>query len=267
MIPGGPAVQKRPFHRPEVIITAGVRGLPPPSSGSTPARGKARGAKAGTRGSNVARNMQGALVGPGDRLSPAGYPRLGSGQGVKCAAHSLTSARRRVAKPSPADLRVLRLVVQQQWRLFWSETRRGKAWLCAALCKFLKPVGTCSRISKTGRTRRALPGSGKSADPCWGAWALVRCATPSCISSDEVDPGLPAGMFCLRSAVGGMVTKTEKPGNHRTRGPHGRLVTRSPLPAWGSARSGPRGPGSGADTRSQGSPGESCCSGGEARAD
>lgn len=106
---GGPSEQcirgspffdsRRPFHRPERYHQS--RGPRSASSFLRIHAGKARGAKAGTRDSNVARNMQGALVGPGDRLSPVGYPRLGSGQGVKCAAHPLTSARRRVAKPSP----------------------------------------------------------------------------------------------------------------------------------------------------------------------
>lgn len=98
-LPAGLRFRSGPFTGQSVIITAGARGLPPPSSGSTPARRGAR--RLGPEGTG-ARNTQGALVGPGDRLSPAGYPRLGSGQGVKCAAHSLTSARRRVAKPFPS---------------------------------------------------------------------------------------------------------------------------------------------------------------------
>lgn len=58
------------------------------------------------------------------------------------------------------------------------------------------------------------------------------CAKPSCVSSDEVDPDFllecsPVPQMCS----GWSVTKTEKAGNHRTRGPHGRLLTLSPLPA------------------------------------
>ena len=57
---------------------------------------------------------------------------------------------------------------------------------------------------------------------------------------------------------------SEKPGNHASRGPHRRLQTRSPLPAPGSARPGPRGPRglAGCGKKKPRQPRRACCPGG-----